>query len=335
MRYTAAVITVSDKGARGEREDTSGPAVSSFLSGHGWEVIFNSIIPDERELISAELIKCTDSLDIRLVVTVGGTGFSQRDITPEATLDVIEREARGIPEAMRARSMEITPRGCLSRSAAGLRKSSLIVNLPGSRKAALENLEAVIDSIKHGIDMLCSDGSADCAKYEKTPDNNAEKKSTAYTAKQEYENDKAVIKAVCTSRMRGTIKKPVDVIRLIPNWGIEGDAHAGNWHRQVSILGAGSVAKMQDKLEKELVPGIFAENILADGICFYSLKPGTRLSIGTALCEVTQVGKECHEGCDIRRLTGDCVMPREGIFVKVISGGEARAGDCIRVLGKE
>ena len=161
MKYTAAVITVSDKGARGERKDTSGPAVKAMLEEAGFDVVYTSIIPDEMEQIRAELIQCADERKIALVMTTGGTGFSQRDITPEATLAVIERETRGIPEAMRWASLQITPRGCLSRSAAGIRGKTLIVNLPGSEKAAKENLAAVIDPIGHGMDMLFSEGSSD------------------------------------------------------------------------------------------------------------------------------------------------------------------------------
>ena len=163
MVYTAAVITVSDKGYAGLREDTSGPAVRAVLEEKGFEVVRTAIVPDEAEMIKAELIRCADELGISLVLTTGGTGFSPRDITPEATLAVIERETRGIPEAMRAESMKVTPRGCLSRSAAGIRGRTLIINLPGSRKAALENLLAVIDPVGHGLDMLASSGSADCA----------------------------------------------------------------------------------------------------------------------------------------------------------------------------
>ena len=167
MSYSCAVITISDKGYRGEREDTSGPAIRALAAEKGFEVVYSSIVPDEAEMIKGELIKCADELNISLVLTTGGTGFSPRDITPEATLAVIERETRGIPEAMRAESLKITPRGCLSRSAAGIRGSTLIINLPGSKKAALENLNAVIDAVEHGMDMLASSGSADCASGEK------------------------------------------------------------------------------------------------------------------------------------------------------------------------
>ena len=163
MEYTAAVITISDKGARGEREDTSGPALCRLSREHGFTVVHTRIIPDDIEEIKAELIRCADELRVQLVLTTGGTGFSPRDVTPEATKAVIEREPPGIPEAMRAESMRITPRGCLSRSAAGIRGGTLIVNLPGSERAARENVLAVIEPIKHGLDMLASSGSADCA----------------------------------------------------------------------------------------------------------------------------------------------------------------------------
>ena len=161
MKYTAAVITISDKGSRGERVDTSGPAVCRMLEDADFDVVYTNIIPDEMEQIKAELTACADEKRIGLVMTTGGTGFSQRDITPEATLAVVERETRGIPEAMRWASLQITPRGCLSRSAAGIRGKTLIVNLPGSEKAAKENLAAVLEAIIHGMDMLFSDGSTD------------------------------------------------------------------------------------------------------------------------------------------------------------------------------
>jgi molybdenum cofactor synthesis domain-containing protein len=112
---------MSDKGSQGLRKDTSGPAVQEILKENGWEVVYTNIIPDDFETIKAELIKCADELDICLVTTTGGTGFSRRDVTPEATLAVSEREVRGIPEAMRAESMKITPMGMLSRAEAGLR----------------------------------------------------------------------------------------------------------------------------------------------------------------------------------------------------------------------
>lgn len=163
MTYTAAVITVSDKGSRGERADTSGPALCEVLRARGWEIVHTAIVPDEKEAIQSELIRCADEEGVCLVLTTGGTGFSPRDVTPEATAAVIERTAPGIPEAMRAESMRITPRGCLSRETAGIRGRTLIVNLPGSEKAARENLLSVVDALGHGVDILRSSGSADCA----------------------------------------------------------------------------------------------------------------------------------------------------------------------------
>ena len=162
--YTAAVITISDKGYRGERMDTSGPNLVEILKNKGFEVVYTTIIPDDRDMIKAELVKCADERKIALVLTTGGTGFSPRDITPEAAMDVIQRPTPGIPEAMRAESMKITPKGCLSRSVAGIRGRTLIITLPGSKKASQENILAVIDPVAHGLDMLYSEGSADCAK---------------------------------------------------------------------------------------------------------------------------------------------------------------------------
>ena len=165
ISFTAAVITVSDKGYRGEREDTSGPALCEMLREHGWKVVYTTLVPDEQAMISQALLTCADEKGIALVLTTGGTGFSPRDITPEATKMVVERETPGIAELMRAESMKITPRGCLSRSTAGIRKRTLIINLPGSEKAARENAEAVLGSVGHGLDMLYSEGSSDCAGH--------------------------------------------------------------------------------------------------------------------------------------------------------------------------
>lgn len=146
------------------------------------------------------------------------------------------------------------------------------------------------------------------------------------------EKEAAVIKAVCISEKKGQQKHPVDQIRLLPDVGIPGDAHAGNWHRQVSLLGTDSVARLQEKVRIPLFPGAFAENILCEGICLYRLPVGTKLRIGSALCEVTQIGKECHADCAIRQQAGDCVMPREGIFVRVLEEGTAKAGDQIQII---
>lgn len=161
---TVAVLTVSDKGFKGERIDTSGPALCKMLEEDGWKIEYTSIVPDEKSMIEDEMLKCTDQIQVALLLTTGGTGFSPRDITPEATKAVIEREIPGIPEVMRAESMKITPHGCLSRGISGIRKHTLIVNLPGSEKAAKENLQAVLPSIEHGVKMIQSKGSADCAE---------------------------------------------------------------------------------------------------------------------------------------------------------------------------
>ena len=163
MAIRAAVMTVSDRCSRGEREDASGPVLCGILEEMGYEVAYIAIVPDEAEDIKKELVRCSDELGLNLILTTGGTGFAKRDVTPEATLDIIEREARGIPEAMRAASMAITPRGCLSRGVAGLRGETLIINLPGSSKAAAENFNAVREAIDHGLKMAASEGSANCA----------------------------------------------------------------------------------------------------------------------------------------------------------------------------
>ena len=160
--FTAAVITVSDKGFAGEREDLGGPLVREKLEEAGYDVIYTVIVPDERELIEQELIKCADELDCALVVTTGGTGFSPRDVTPEATIAVCERMAPGIPEAMRAHSLKVTKRAILARQQAGIRGRTLFVNLPGSPKAAKENLDAILEALDHGLEMLRGE-SAECA----------------------------------------------------------------------------------------------------------------------------------------------------------------------------
>ena len=144
MEYTAAVITVSDKGSQGLREDTSGPALVKMLEAEGFAVSYTAMVPDEESDIRRELLFCADEKKLCLVLTTGGTGFSPRDVTPEATESVLEKRAPGIPEAMRAASLAITPMGCLSRETAGIRGETLIINLPGSKKASTENLAAVI-----------------------------------------------------------------------------------------------------------------------------------------------------------------------------------------------
>ena len=160
--YTAAVLTVSDRCSQGQRPDGAGPLVASLLEAAGYRVVETALVPDERPDIEATLIRLADERGAALVVTAGGTGFSPRDVTPEATAAVCQRMTPGIPEAMRAASLAITPRAMLSRAAAGIRGGSLIVNLPGSPKAARENLEAVLPALEHGLKMLLG-GPADCA----------------------------------------------------------------------------------------------------------------------------------------------------------------------------
>ena len=158
MKYTAAVITVSDMGSRGLRQDTSGPAVRAMLEEAGFSVAHTAILPDEMEQISAELRDCADRRRIDLIVTTGGTGLSPRDVTPEATRAVLEREIPAIPVAMWMEGLKVTPRAMLSRAVAGIRGSSPLLNLPGSEKAARENLAAVIGALEHGLHMIAAEG---------------------------------------------------------------------------------------------------------------------------------------------------------------------------------
>jgi len=160
--FTAAVITVSDRSFRGERTDASGPQVASILKNAGFDVTFTDTVPDEKERISAAIVRAADDLDTALIVTTGGTGLAVRDVTPEATLAVCERLVPGIAEVMRMRGLARTERAMLSRGVAGIRKRSLVINLPGSPKAASENLEAVADALEHALRMLRGEPS-DCA----------------------------------------------------------------------------------------------------------------------------------------------------------------------------
>lgn len=160
--FQAAVLTVSDRSFQGERPDGGGPLVAETLRKAGYEVVQTAIVPDEQPDIEAALREIADAGKVQLLVTTGGTGFSPRDVTPEATLAVCRRMTPGIPEAMRYASMQITPRAMLSRAQAGIRGGTLIVNLPGSPKAARENLEAVLPALRHGLEML-SGRPADCA----------------------------------------------------------------------------------------------------------------------------------------------------------------------------
>ena len=154
MKYTAAILTVSDRCSRGVREDVTGPALASTLESEGWEVVSRKIVPDEFEIIKGELVHCSYDLDVCLVLTAGGTGFSRRDVTPEATEAVINRVAPGLPEAMRAAAREVSTGGMLSRGIAGLRGGTLIINLPGSPNAVSESMDAFLGDLPHALDML-------------------------------------------------------------------------------------------------------------------------------------------------------------------------------------
>lgn len=290
----AAVITVSDKGAAGERIDTAGPAVCALLMANGYEIAMTVLVPDERLAIQGALLDAVRE-DIGLILTVGGTGLSPRDVTPEATRAVIEREVPGIPELMRAESMKITPNGCLSRGICGTCAQSLIVNLPGSKKAATENLSFALKPLAHGLKMLRDANKGDCA---------------APTGK---------IYALCISLDTGCAKAATDKVTLRANVGIVGDAHADGSNRQLSLL---AVESIRDK-KPDAAPGTFSENILTEGIDLRALKIGTTLRIGSALCEVSYIPENS---------TSRCVMTQKGIFARVLEDGFANVGDAVSVL---
>jgi len=157
--YRAAIVTVSDKCSRGEREDASGKLIREILEASGYAVSSCAVLPDEQALLESELRRLCDEGLADLILTTGGTGFSPRDRTPEATIAVAERLAPGIPEAMRAQSMAITKRAMLSRAVAAIRGKALIVNLPGSPKAARESLGFVVCELRHGLDILTGSAS--------------------------------------------------------------------------------------------------------------------------------------------------------------------------------
>lgn len=161
--FTVGIITSSDKGYAGEREDKSGLVIEEIVKEKGFKVVKKVILPDEKELLEKEMIDMSDNLKVNLLLTTGGTGFSKRDITPEATKSIIEREVPGIVEAIRFYSLQITKRAMLSRAVSGIRKDTLIINLPGSPKACKEALDFVLDDVIHGIDILMGEA-RDCAR---------------------------------------------------------------------------------------------------------------------------------------------------------------------------
>ncbi len=162
MIFNAGVITVSDKGSRGEREDRSGQEIVSMLKDIGVNIAHSTIIPDEKDKIREILIDCTDRMKLDLIITTGGTGVSPRDLTPDATLEVIDKEVPGMAEAMRRVSAAITPHAMISRAVVGIRGRSLIVNLPGSPKAVRENLTVILPALKHAVEKIRGDD-AECA----------------------------------------------------------------------------------------------------------------------------------------------------------------------------
>lgn len=161
--FTAAWITMSDKGSQGLREDESGPLIGKILTENGYDVVETILIPDDEDILKKELIRLADQRQVNLVMTTGGTGFSPRDITPEATEAVCERMTPGISEAIRAYSMTKTPRAMLSRAVSGIRGRTLIINLPGSPKAVRESLEFIMSSLEHGLEIL-NGRTSDCAR---------------------------------------------------------------------------------------------------------------------------------------------------------------------------
>ena len=161
--YRAGIVTLSDKGAAGEREDKSGAVIREILEAAGYEGAAQSLLPDEGEALKKELIRLSDQVQCDPVLTTGGTGFSRRDVTPEATMAVAERNAPGIAEAIRACSMTVTKRAMLSRGVSVIRGGTLIINLPGSPKAVRESLEYVLDTLPHGLDILSGRG-GECAR---------------------------------------------------------------------------------------------------------------------------------------------------------------------------
>jgi molybdenum cofactor synthesis domain-containing protein len=161
MTIRFGILTLSDRSARGERADASGPALARLLLAENWSVVHQHLLPDDEAAIRQILIEWADSGTVDVILTTGGTGFALRDVTPEATRAVIQREAPGIAEAMRAASLKITPHAMLSRVVAGIRNRTLIVNLPGSPKGAIENLQVLLPALPHAVQLLRDDPRSD------------------------------------------------------------------------------------------------------------------------------------------------------------------------------
>ncbi len=309
-KWKTAIVTLSDKGYRGEREDLSAPAIRELLPDGEYEVAATVLLPDERELIERELVRLCDEEGMDLILTTGGTGFAPRDCTPEATLAVATRQAPGIAEAMRYGSLQVTPRAMLSRGVSVIRGRTLIINLPGSPKAVRENLGFVLPALSHGLGILTG-RDFECAAPAK-----------------------GEVLAVCISPEKGTQKKNVGEGNFIEEFGIEGDAHAGKWHRQVSLLSHDRIEEFRRRGAK-VEHGAFGENLVVAGYDFKSLPVGTRFACGDVVLEMTQIGKECHHGCTIFQQMGECIMPREGVFARVLHGGRIKVGDVLKLLPAE
>jgi molybdenum cofactor synthesis domain-containing protein len=157
MTLRFGILTLSDRSSRRERADSSGPALALLIQAEGWSVTKQSILPDEESAICEILVNWADSAELDVILTTGGTGFAPRDVTPEATRAVIEREAPGLSEAMRAASLKITPHAMLSRIVTGIRRKTLIINLPGSPKGAVENLQVILPVLSHAVQLLQDD----------------------------------------------------------------------------------------------------------------------------------------------------------------------------------
>lgn len=157
MTIRIGILTLSDRSSRGERLDASGPALANLIQGEGWSIVKQSLLPDDESAIRELLTVWADSGEMDIILTTGGTGFAPRDVTPEATRAVIQREAPGLAEAMRAASLKITPHAMLSRVVTGIRKKTLIINLPGSPKGAVENLQVIVPVLPHAIQLLRED----------------------------------------------------------------------------------------------------------------------------------------------------------------------------------
>lgn len=161
--YKTGILIISDKGASGEREDLSGQQIKELLAGPNFDFCFYEVIPDEKELIKDKLIMLSDKLKLDLIFTSGGTGFSHRDVTPEATLEVLDKITPGIPETIRYYGLQKTPKAMLSRAVAGIRSRTLIINLPGSVKGVRESLEAIMPALEHGLEILTG-SSTECGQ---------------------------------------------------------------------------------------------------------------------------------------------------------------------------